>query len=65
MEVPENTNQHLLFLSKGGEVSLCEFESCLITYVGRFETRDAVADRLEEEGASMEVVNRVRIGGNK
>lgn len=31
----------------------------------RFETRDAVADRLEEEGASLEVVARVRRGGKK
>jgi len=31
----------------------------------RFETRDAVADRLEEEGASMEVVTSVRMGEKK
>jgi len=31
----------------------------------RFETRDAVADRLQEEGASAEVVSKVRRGGKK
>jgi len=31
----------------------------------RFETRDAVANRLEEEGASQEIINKVRRGGKK
>jgi len=31
----------------------------------RFETRDAVANRLEEEGASQEIINKVRKGGKK
>ena len=31
----------------------------------RFETRDAVANRLEEEGASQEIIIKVRKGGKK
>jgi len=34
-------------------------------FIVRFETRDGVAARLEEEGVSQEVIDRVRKGGRK
>ena len=46
---------------------LCDLKTIIITITSccRFETREGVAARLEEEGAEPEIVARVKRGGMK